>query len=134
ALSTRRDSDLQTNAVVVLGLIKISKYKSWDMVAFDGDKLSDIVIKEDRPDLTWGWAHAVWGPSFTEFLHEQIQTRLASNNVKGSRTDATPRELYIGDIIREAMKGGLRVDYVKFDEGTARDLGTPEELLRYLSE
>lgn len=125
---------LQTNADVVLGLIKISKYKSWDMVAFDGDKLHDIVIKEDRPDLSWGWAHAVWGPSFTEFLHEQIQTRLTSNNLKGSRADGSPRELYVGDIIRDAMKGGLRVDYVKFDEGSARDLGTPEELLRYLSE
>jgi glucose-1-phosphate thymidylyltransferase len=129
-----REKLTESSADVVLGLIKTNKYKSWDMIAFDGDKLSDIVIKEDRPDLTWGWAHAVWGPSFTEFLHEQIQTRLASNNVKGSRTDATPRELYIGDIIREAMKGGLRVDYVKFDEGTARDLGTPEELLQYLSE
>lgn len=124
----------QTDADVVLGLIKTGSYKTWDMVAFDGDALSDIVIKEDRPDLTYGWAHAVWGPSFTEFLHEQIQRRLKSNDIKSSRADGTPRELYIGDIIRDAMKDGLRVDYFKFEDGTARDLGTPEELLRYLAQ
>lgn len=129
-----KDRLTQTNADVVLGVIKTKKYKSWDMVAFNGDTLSDIVIKEDRPDLTYGWAHAVWGPSFTEFLHSQVERRLADNDVKGTRADGTPRELYIGDIVRAAMKEGLRVDYVKFEEGTARDLGTPEELLRYLSE
>jgi glucose-1-phosphate thymidylyltransferase len=124
----------QSNADVVLGLVKTAKYKSWDMVAFDGDTLSDIVIKEDRPDLSYGWAHAVWGPAFTELLNNQVQRRLADNSVQGSRSDGTPRELFIGDVIRDAMKEGLRVDYVKFEEGTARDLGTPGELLRYLSE
>ncbi|HLT82485.1 MAG TPA: sugar phosphate nucleotidyltransferase [Cyclobacteriaceae bacterium] len=125
---------IQTDADVVLGVIKTSKYKSWDMLSFDGDVLTDIVIKEDRPDLTYGWAFAVWGPAFTEFLHSQVSQRLADNNVQGSRADGTARELYIGDIVRAAMKEGLHVDYVKFDDGTARDMGTPGELVEYLSQ
>lgn len=123
----------QTNADVVLGLVKTNQYKSWDMVAFDGDTLTDIVIKEDRPHLNYGWAHAVWGPAFTEFLHDNIKRRLNDNDLKGVRADGTPRELYIGDIIRAAMKEGFHVDYVKFEEGSALDMGTTEELARYLS-
>ncbi len=123
---------VQTNADVVLGLVRTTSYKTWDMIAFDGDVLNDIVIKEDRPDLNYGWAHAVWGPAFTEFLHDHLHQRLEQNDLQGRRADGTPRELYIGDVIRAALKKSCKVDYVKFDDGTARDLGTPEELLRYL--
>lgn len=125
---------VQTNADVELGLIKTASYKTWDMIAFDGDTLSDIVIKEDRPDLTYGWAHTVWRPSFTEFLHHEMKRRLKDNDVMAVRSDGTPRELFIGDVVRAAMKEGLKVDYVKFEEGTARDLGTPGELMRYLAQ
>jgi hypothetical protein len=38
------------------------------------------------------------------------------------------RELYMGDIFREAIAGGLKTDYLLFGEGYYRDMGTREEL------
>jgi len=121
-----------TGADVVLGLTKVKRYKSWDMIEFDGDAIADIVIKEERPDLTYGWSNAVWGPAFTEFLHEHLKARVSKNEITATASDGTSRELYVGDIIRAAIKKGMKVDYVLFEEGTAVDIGSPGELVKYL--
>ena len=42
--------------------------------------------------------------------------------------DGTSRELYMGDIIREAIISGLKTDYLLFGDGYYRDMGTWEEL------
>lgn len=121
-----------THADVVLALCRMPNYKSSDMIEFDGDAIADIVIKEDRPDLTYGWTNAVWGPAFTEFLHEHLKAQVAKNEITTTASDGTSRELYVGDIIRAAIKKGMKVDYVLFEEGTAVDIGSPAELVKYL--
>lgn len=127
-----REKLLRTNADVVLGLNRVKSYRTWDMIEFDGEKITDIVIKEDRPDLTYGWSNAVWGPAFTEFLHEYLRERLTRNEFTARASDGTTRELYIGDVVRAAIKKGYKVEHVTFEEGSAIDLGIPATLEEYL--
>ena len=127
-----REKLVHTDADVVLGLTRVQTYKSWDMIEFDGDKIKDIIIKEDRPDLAYGWSNAVWGPAFTEFLHEHLQTRVARNELTTKACDGTLRELYVGDVIRAAIRKGFKVEYVIFETGTAIDLGIPAALEKFL--
>lgn len=127
-----REKLFHTDADVVLGLNKVESYKTWDMIEFNGDKITDIVIKEDRPDLIYGWSNAVWGPAFTEFLHEYLAARVASNDFTATASDGTSRELYVGDVIRAAIQKGYKVEYVTFENGTAIDLGIPETLEKFL--
>lgn len=119
-------------ADVVLALCKMPNYRSSDMIEFDGDAIAGIVIKEDRPDLSYGWTNAVWGPAFTEFLHEYLMDRVTRNDYTAKASDGASRELYVGDVIRAAMDKGYKIDYVLFEEGTAIDIGSPAELVKYL--
>ena len=75
--------------------------------------IKDIVIKENRPDLKYSWFIALWRPAFSLFMKEQL-TRVLSQNKEGriAMTDGTFRELYIGDIIREALLSGMKTDYL----------------------
>ena len=56
--------------------------------------------------------------------------RVLSQNQEGRilMPDRTYRELFIGDIIREAIISGLKTDYLLFGDGFYRDMGTWEEL------
>lgn len=115
-------------ADVVLGLFPVDNHKKWDLIEFDKqEKIKSIQIKKDRPDLKYAWAIAVWSPEFTEFLHVQCEKydNEFENNIERN-------ELYIGNIIQDAMEHGMNVDYVIFDDGKAIDTGTPEDLKKYL--
>jgi glucose-1-phosphate thymidylyltransferase len=101
------------------------------MIEFDGSKINNIVIKEDRRDLTYGWTSAVWGPSFTEFLHEYLGALISGNKQGTIKVNDKTRELYVGDVILAAMLKGYKVEYVLFEEGTALDVGTLTELARF---
>jgi glucose-1-phosphate thymidylyltransferase len=120
-----------THADVVLSLFKMPNYQSCDMIEFDGSKINNIVIKEDRRDLTYGWTSAVWGPSFTEFLHEYLGALISGNKQGTIKVNDKTRELYVGDVILAAMLKGYKVEYVLFEEGTALDVGTLTELARF---
>ena len=120
----------ETNADIVLGLFPIDNYRSWDMTEFDNNgKIRNLIIKQDRPDLKYGWTIALWNPSFWEFMHDYIQNIISSGGdgkviVEGQE----PRELYPGDIFVEAIKAGLKVESVIFENGKSLDIGTPEDL------
>ena len=120
----------ETNADIVLGLFKIGSYKKWDMVEFDSrGKIKNLVIKENRPDLKYGWTIALWNPTFWDFMHRHIQNIISSGGdgevrIKGQLY----RELYPGDIFLEAIKSGLHMESVIFEEGVSLDIGTPEDL------
>jgi glucose-1-phosphate thymidylyltransferase len=121
---------IETKSDIVLGLFPIDKYRSWDMVEFNKQgKINNIIIKQDRPDLKYGWTIAIWNPSFWEFMHKYIQ------DITGRGGDGkviiegqSPRELYPGDIFMEAIKTGLNVEAVIFEKGRCLDIGTPENM------
>ncbi len=123
-----------TNSDLVLGIFPIENYLKWDMVEFDeNSKVKNIVIKQDRPDLKFGWTIVVWKPSFTEFLHSFLKEFILQNpdgmfKIKNNAI----RELYVGDIIQAAISKGMHVDYVKFKDGSSLDIGTPDDLYSYM--
>jgi glucose-1-phosphate thymidylyltransferase len=134
AFSILKEKLLKSDADVVLGLFPIEFYWKWDMIEFEGDKVKDIIIKGKRSDLKYGWSNAVWQPAFTEFMHNFLK-EFVTKNPKGKKIlkDGSQREVYVGDIFIEALKKGLEVDYVIFENGFTSDIGTHEEMAAYLA-
>jgi glucose-1-phosphate thymidylyltransferase len=83
----------------------------------------DIHPKPGSGHSGWTWTAAVWSRRFTEFLHEHLG-RLG--RLSASDTD---RELYVADVLNDAIRQGLVVDSVKFVDGDALDIGTAEDLV-----
>jgi glucose-1-phosphate thymidylyltransferase len=121
---------LGTDNDIILGIVPSEHYLRSDMIEMDAQgKITDIVIKQNRPDLKHSWFIALWRPAFSVFMKDQL-TRVLSRNKDGKilLPDGTSRELYMGDIIREAIVSGLKTDYLLFGDGFYRDMGTWEEL------
>jgi glucose-1-phosphate thymidylyltransferase len=121
---------LGSDAGIMLGIVPSEHYLRSDMIEFDAHgKMRDIVIKQNRPDLKHSWFIALWRPEFSLFMKEQLE-RVLSQNKEGKigMSDGTFRELYMGDIIREAIISGMKTDYMLFEDGYYRDMGTWEEL------
>jgi glucose-1-phosphate thymidylyltransferase len=125
---------IETKADIVLGLCPVEKHSKVDKVDFDGNKITNIIIKQDRPELKYGWTNAVWGPSFTQFLHSYLQDFVATNKTSIKLSGNSERELYVGDIVLDAINKGYTVDYLIFEEGSSVDLGTSDDLSSYLSQ
>jgi glucose-1-phosphate thymidylyltransferase len=119
----------ETNADLVLGVFKIKNYKKSDMVEFDDrGKIRNIIIKQNRPDLKYGWTIALWNTKFWDFMHEYIQDVITNKSTEDLRTEGSlSRELYPGDIFLEAIKNGMNAEAVIFENGKSIDIGTPED-------
>lgn len=134
AYSGLLDKIKTSDADVVLGIFPIKNYLKSDMIEFDKQgKVNQIVIKQDRPDLKWGWMNVVWKTSFTEYLHTYLNLFLQDNpDGKIKFPDGSAREIFVGDVIQAAMEEGYKVDYVKFEKGTSLDIGTADDLRKYI--
>ncbi|HKL87882.1 MAG TPA: hypothetical protein VJ884_02680, partial [Salinibacter sp.] len=111
-----------TGVDLVLGLFPASRPEKVDMVELDADgRPTRIVIKPAVTTLTYTWVCAVWGPAFTQYLHEYVQEAAASD-------DGRTRETYVGHVMQAALRDGLTVDAVCFPDGRCADIGTPDEL------
>jgi glucose-1-phosphate thymidylyltransferase len=108
---------------IVLGLFPCDRPQQADMVALDHrGRVRDIVPKPQRTTLRLSWGVAAWNPVFTEFLHAAAARPQAS----GRRG----RELFIGEVVRAALRAGLRAEAVKVSGRPFRDIGTPEGLVQ----
>jgi glucose-1-phosphate thymidylyltransferase len=80
------------------------------------------------------WALAVWQPTFTEFLHQVVESKrraLIGHAVPQALQQFPPQpELPIGNVIQEGIHAGLRVEAEVFDSGQCLDIGTPENLIK----
>ncbi|NJO39711.1 MAG: dTDP-glucose pyrophosphorylase [Cyanobacteria bacterium RU_5_0] len=104
---------------VVLGLFPTEHYRKAGMVKFDATgRVHQIIEKPLETNLKYMWAIALWTPTFTQFLHEYVQSF------------APDRELPIGDVIQAGIEAGLRVEAEVFPEGSFLDVGTPDDLAR----
>lgn len=109
----------ETGAAVVLGLFPATRPERVDMVEADETgRVLRIVIKPPETELRLAWIVAVWSPEFTRFLH----TRAAA------QAEADGPELYVGDVIQEAIEARFDVRAVAFPDGAFVDLGTAEDL------
>jgi glucose-1-phosphate thymidylyltransferase len=114
----------ESGADIVLGLFSTDKKNKMDMVDFDeSGRVKDIIIKPAETTLQYTWIVAVWTPRFTKFMYDYLNNE-----------DTPGRELYVGDVILAALKKGLSVTSVLFEDGYALDIGTPEDLERALTE
>ncbi len=110
----------ELSADVVLGLFPTDQPAMVDVVELQGDRVRAIVPKPSAPQrgpLTW--APAVWGPAFTDFLHDTLG---------GAAALPDGREPYLGDVLALATGAGLDVRGMLLDDRPSVDVGTPEGL------
>jgi glucose-1-phosphate thymidylyltransferase len=121
---------LKGNADIILGVVPHKEFLTTDMIEFaHNGEIKDIVIKQNRPDLRYGWFIALWRPSFTEFMHKFLADFIQKNPDGLLRYDGMPgRELYIGDIMRAGLTTNLTIEHIIFKDGRYIDLGTPESV------
>ncbi|MCU1675255.1 MAG: Nucleotidyl transferase [Frankiales bacterium] len=118
----------EVGADVVVGLFRAHDTRVSDMVEVDADgRVRDVVIRPMETDLTWGWMFAVWGPRFTEFLHEYV-----AEPTPGLVAEP-PAELTVGEVIQAAVRAKLHVSSVTFPDGRYLDIGTADGMRRVMA-
>ena len=111
------------DADIVLGLFPGDQPDRMDMVELDEQNwVRKLVIKPRQTDLRFSWDVAVWSPTFTEFLHQYLESFVA-----GSRP-----ELSVGEVIQAAIAANLRVKGLPISEQPYLDIGTPSGLAEAL--
>lgn len=114
----------ETRADLVIGLFPAHQAHKMDMVELDPNgRVLGITIKPRQTHLRYTWIIAVWGPRFSDFMHEFVVLRK-----KNQPYEQGQRELYLGDVIQAAIQAGERVENVVFGDGRYIDIGTPEDL------
>jgi glucose-1-phosphate thymidylyltransferase len=112
------------DADVVLGLVPCDRPHTADMIDTEGTgRVRRFVIKQRETSLRYAWVVAVWSPTFTQFMHDYLDEAMRSG-------EATRRELFVGDVMQEAINCGMYVDSVTFSDGGYVDIGSPEMLER----
>ena len=116
----------ESNADIVLGLFPASQPHKTDMVELNADgRIRSIQIKPNTTHLIYTWQIAVWTPRFTRFMHDYI---LDLQKISENKKDI--KELFVGDVIQEALQNNIKIDTVLFKDGSSLDIGTPEDLIK----
>jgi glucose-1-phosphate thymidylyltransferase len=120
-----------SRADIVLGLFLAQNPQKMDMVDIKADgTIRDIQIKPLETNLEWTWITAVWNNAFTQFMHEMVIRYLDSMTADNLTFPKQNRkEVFIGDVIREAIGSELKMDQVMFPHGRYIDIGSPEDLV-----
>ncbi|MEM9265754.1 MAG: sugar phosphate nucleotidyltransferase [Cyanobacteria bacterium P01_F01_bin.13] len=124
-----------TQADVVLGLFPTDQPGKVGLVDFDSaGVVSGIYEKSNLTHLRYMWAIALWRPSFTDFLHQFVETKLRALIGEESpmllKQIPNYTETPIGDVIMGAIANNLRVEAIPFKDGHYLDIGTPENLIK----
>jgi glucose-1-phosphate thymidylyltransferase len=109
------------SADVTLGLFTTSKPEKFGMVELDSTgRVISHVDKPARTTLNLMWGCAVWESTFTDLIHQVLNSRKTS----GGRS-----ELVLGDVIDEALMRGMHIAGHHFSDGFYVDIGTCDELI-----
>ncbi len=108
-------------ADLTLGLFSTTRPWKFGMVEIDAaGSVRAHVDKPAQTTLTLMWGLAVWGPNFSNLLHD----------VRRSWAPARARrELIFGDVIDEGLARGLRILGHHFADGWYVDIGTYDEIV-----
>ena len=118
------------DADVVLGLYDVADPRESDMVQLDAEnRVLGIHLKDSTSTLPHCWACAVWGPRFTEFMHDTVQEHRDHTAGSFGTIDAGG-DLPMGLIFKQAVDAGLTVVGVPFEGQRWADVGSPRDLLR----
>ena len=114
-----------SDADVALALVPSNRGDKVDIVSCDEDgNVREIAAKPGVGFDGWTWIVACWSPRVTQFLHQYLQQIEEQERPQG------PRELYVADILNAAIDEGLAIHGLKFPDGDAIDIGTPDDLSR----
>jgi glucose-1-phosphate thymidylyltransferase len=118
------------DADVVLGMYDVVDPHQSDIVELDEEnRVLDIHLKAATSILPHCWGCAVWGPAFTEFMHDAVQEH--RNHTAGSfGTIDAGGDLPMGLIFKQAVEANLKVVGVPFEGQHWTDVGSPRSLLR----
>lgn len=119
----------RAGADLVLGLFRAAADVPIDVVVRNADgRVSSLVTKEEQPprgpsDL--GYMLAAWSPAFTAFLIRETTalTAIARSGARGP-SPSWP----MGTVFAAAIREGLHVDSVLFEDAHFLDIGTPSGL------
>ncbi|MGB9872410.1 MAG: sugar phosphate nucleotidyltransferase [Anaerolineae bacterium] len=110
-----------SSADITLGLFPTTAPERFGMVEFDNTSRRALYIidKPSQTHLRYMWGIGCWGPTFTEFLHSQLQV-----------LSPPQKEIVLGDIFQAAIENGLEVQVLPFEGGEFIDIGVSEEMVR----
>lgn len=104
-------------ADLVLGIMPTNNPEKLAPVELDTDgEIKKIYDKPKITDIYNTWTSAVWSPRFTHLLH----TYVAEAALIGS---GNKQELLLSDVFTLAIKKGLKVQGIYFQEGAYYDMG-----------
>jgi glucose-1-phosphate thymidylyltransferase len=107
---------------VLLAALPVTPGQPADMLQTDeSGRLAGILVKPAHTDLKYAWVAALWGPAFTEFLHDFCDAE-RNDRAAGSRD---PAETQLSDLYVAAMASGLRIGVETVADGWWLDAGTP---------
>ena len=110
---------------VLLALFESDRPDKSDMVELDPDgNIIELRIKTSRRDLTYAWGAAIWGAGFTRRLQKSVE------EVNSLGNPSEENELYVGDIVQQALHDGMDISAVVIPDGHFLDIGTHEDLDR----
>jgi glucose-1-phosphate thymidylyltransferase len=93
------------------------------------NRVLDIHLKDATSILPHCWGCAVWGPGFTEFMHEAVQEH--RNHTAGSfGTIDAGGDLPMGLVLEQSVDASLKVVGIPFKGQHWTDVGSPRSLLR----
>ncbi len=108
-------NSFQKDIDVLLGLFITSTPEKFGMVETDINNIvHKIIDKPKESSLTKMWGCIVWGPKFSVFLHESVQSG----------------EYDFANILNSAINNGLIVQSNFFPEGNYIDIGTFSEVTK----
>jgi glucose-1-phosphate thymidylyltransferase len=118
-------------ADVVLGLFPSDRPQKMDMVDVDSNgRVRRIVIKPKRTTLRYSWLIAIWTPTFSDFMHSYLATKL--EHLQKSGLTEPKHELFLGDVFKAWMDSGLPIAAESYTDGSCIDIGTPEDLIQII--
>jgi len=125
------EKQTSNHADVVLGLFHAPKpFAMQHMVKINPEgRVRGFQIKPSQTTLRYTWIIAVWNQKFTHFLHEyvSIESERCRKN-SAIKKDTIVEELSMTQAYQGALKKGLQIDSVTFEEGSFVDIGSPENL------
>jgi glucose-1-phosphate thymidylyltransferase len=126
ALSGLRATLEGSNAAGVLGLFPTDRPEKADMVVTgEHGRLVDLCIKDGSAAAARGcrytWSIAVLRPPLCRFFEQGVPPAVTLGGAP---------ELWVGDLLRAAVRAGHTIATRTFDDGVALDIGTPDDLER----
>jgi glucose-1-phosphate thymidylyltransferase len=121
----------ETRADMVLGLFKSAEPETCDMVNLTAEgHIAGIEIKSAVSRAQWSWIIAVWRPAFTEYMHGVINNKTAKIDswLADPETPGSVEELYLGQVIGDALEAGVNIKPYLFNNGRYLDIGTLKNL------